>query len=62
MPASRAYSSSEGLRALELPGVNPGDWPRYQEVIPGRFKQKNFCDGNRTPNGRTDGRNIYVDI
>ena len=49
----------EGLRAPELPGVNPGS----QGVIPRRFKGKIFCDA-RTDEGwtdRRDSRNSVVD-
>ena len=42
----------EGLRAPELPGVNP----RSQGVIPRRFKRKkNFVTEGRK-DGRTEGR------
>ena len=45
-----------GLRAPELPGVNPGVNPRSQGVIPERFKQKKILwrTHGRTKDGRTD--------
>ena len=57
----------EVLRALRLPGVNPGVNLRSQGVIPRRFKRKKNCDGQT--NGRTHetwtdrrvGQNSYLD-
>ena len=43
----------EGLRAPELPGVNPGVDLRSQGVIPRRFKGKKIVTDERT-DGRTD--------
>ena len=60
----------EGLRAPELPGVNPGVDPRSQGVIPRRFKRKkNFVTEYGSTYGSTyawtdrrDGGNSGLDI